>query len=62
MVRLFIDSVRRNGLDQEESLRRHPIIIQSFDENAIRAAGNALPMIPRVLLLGNSAVVTEARI
>src|SRR5438045_6829088 len=35
-VKLFVDVIRKNGLEKPESLRTTPVIIQSFDEEAIR--------------------------
>jgi len=32
MVKLFVESVKKNGLDRPESLKTTPMIIQSFDE------------------------------
>jgi len=51
-VKLFVDLVRKNGLEKPESLRTTPVIIQSFDETAI----------PRVLLTSNDADVATARL
>ena len=62
MVRLFVESIKRNGLDKPDSLRDHPVIIQSFDEEAIRRVANELPSIPRVLLLNSPADLPEARL
>src|SRR6516225_2696159 len=31
-VRIFVDLIRKNGLEKPESLRTTPVIIQSFDE------------------------------
>jgi len=35
-VKLFVDLIRKNGLEKPDSLARTPIIIQSFDETATR--------------------------
>lgn len=61
-VTLFVDIVRKNGLEKPESLKTTPVIIQSFDETAIRRVSKELPTIPRVFLTGNDADVTEARL
>lgn len=50
-VKLFVDAVRRNGLEKPESLRTTPVIIQSFDESAIRRVASELPTIPRIVLI-----------
>jgi Glycerophosphoryl diester phosphodiesterase len=34
--KLFVDLVKKNGLEKPESLKTFPVIIQSFDESAIR--------------------------
>jgi glycerophosphoryl diester phosphodiesterase len=62
MTRLFVESVRRNGLDRPESLRTTPLVIQSFDEPTIRRLATELPTIPRVLLTSNAADLTEERL
>ena len=61
-VRLFVDVIRKNGLEKPESLRTTPVIIQSFDEEAIRRVAVDLPTIPRVFLTEKDEDVTEARI
>jgi len=61
-VKLFVDVIRRNGLEKPASLRTTPVIIQSFDEDAIRRVAADLPTIPRVFLTSKDEDVTEARI
>jgi glycerophosphoryl diester phosphodiesterase len=61
-AKLFIDLIRKNGLEKPESLKRTPIIIQSFDETAIRRVAAELPTIPRVLLVERRGDVSEARL
>jgi len=61
-VKLFVDIVKKNGLDKPESLKTMPVIIQSFDEAAIRRVAVDLPTIPRVFLTAKDEDVTEARI
>src|SRR5262249_25366958 len=61
-VRLFVDLIKKNGLDSAASLKTTPVIIQSFDETAIRRVSTDLPSIPRVFLTSNDADVTEARL
>lgn len=61
-VTLFVDLVRKNGLEKPESLKATPVIIQSFDEAAVRRVAKELPTIPRVFLTSNDADVTEARL
>lgn len=62
MARLFVESVKKNGLDAPESLKTTPIIIQSFDEATIKRMSTELPTIPRVFLTSDEADVTEARL
>src|SRR6476646_130623 len=61
-VKLFVDLIKKNGLEKPESLKTFPVIIQSFDESAIRRVAVDLPTIPRVFLTSKDEVVTEARI
>src|SRR5258708_7415203 len=61
-VKLFVDLMRKNGLEQPESLKTTPVIIQSFDEEAIRRVSIDLPTIPRVFLTSKDEDVTEARL
>jgi len=61
-VKLFVDVIRKNGLDKPESLRTTPVIIQSFDEDAVRRAAAELPTIPRILLIDRDGDVSDARL
>jgi glycerophosphoryl diester phosphodiesterase len=61
-VQLFVDVVKKKGLEKPESLKTTPVIIQSFDEEAIRRVSVALPTIPRVFLTSKDEDVTDARI
>jgi glycerophosphoryl diester phosphodiesterase len=61
MEQLFVAAIRKNGLDTAESLARMPIVIQSFDEEAIRRVAVDLPTIPRVFLTSSDADISEAR-
>jgi glycerophosphoryl diester phosphodiesterase len=51
MVKLFVDSVKKNGLDRPESLKTTPMIVQSFDEPTVRRIAKELPTVPRILLM-----------
>ena len=62
MAKLFVESVKKNGLDTAESLKTTPIIIQSFDEPTIRRMSTDLPNVPRVFLTSDDNDVTEARL
>jgi glycerophosphoryl diester phosphodiesterase len=61
-VKLFVDIVRRNGLEKPESLRATPMIIQSFDEEATRRVATDLPSVPRILLIERDGDVSDARL
>ena len=61
-VKLFVDVVRKTGLNSAASLKKTPVIIQSFDEEAIRRVAADLPTIPRVFLTSKDEDVTEARL
>ena len=60
--KLFVEIIKKNGLDTPASLKTFPVIIQSFDEEAIRRVAVDLPTIPRVFLTSKDEDVTEARI
>src|SRR5919204_4006717 len=61
-LKLFVDIIRKNGLDRPESLEATPVIIQSFDEEAVRRVAKELPTIPRVLLVERDGDVSEPRL
>jgi glycerophosphoryl diester phosphodiesterase len=61
-VALFVDIVRRNRLETPESLRSTPLIIQSFDEEAVRRVAAELPAVPRILLIERDGDVSSARL
>ena len=61
-VKLFVDLIKKNGLDKPESLKTTPVVIQSFDEGAIRRVASELPTIPRVFLTSNDEDVADARL
>jgi len=61
-VKLFVDLIKKNGLEKPESLKITPVIIQSFDIEAVRQVSKDLPTVPRVFLTSNHADVTEAKL
>src|SRR3954468_18328033 len=61
-VKLFVAAVKKNGLEKPGSLQTTPVIIQSFDEEAIRRVAVELPTIPRVFLTSKDEDVSDARI
>jgi glycerophosphoryl diester phosphodiesterase len=64
MERLFVESVHKNGLDRPDSLRKTPLIIQSFDEATVRRIAVDLRAIPRVWLVeaSDGATLTDTRL
>jgi len=63
MVKLFVESVKKNGLDRPESLKTTPMIVQSFDEPTVRRIGQELPGVPRILLMESfGGGMTDARL
>jgi glycerophosphoryl diester phosphodiesterase len=62
MVKVFVDAVRKHGLDRPESLRTTPMIIQSFDEASVRRSASELPVIPRVFLTSDDKDVAGPRL
>jgi glycerophosphoryl diester phosphodiesterase len=62
MVKVFVDAVKKHGLDRPESLRTTPVIIQSFDEATVRRSASELPGIPRVFLTSDDKDVTDPRL
>jgi glycerophosphoryl diester phosphodiesterase len=61
-VKLFVDVVKKTGLNTPESLKKTPVIIQSFDEEAIRRVATDLPTIPRVFLTSKDEDVADPRL
>jgi glycerophosphoryl diester phosphodiesterase len=61
-VKLFVEIIKKNGLEKPESLKTTPVIIQSFDESAIRRVAVELPTVPRVFLTGKDEDVTQPRL
>jgi glycerophosphoryl diester phosphodiesterase len=62
MARIFVDSVRKHGLDRPESLRTTPVIVQSFDRPTIKRMSVELPTVSRVFLTSDDEDVSEARL
>ncbi|MDR1990314.1 MAG: hypothetical protein LBQ09_08810 [Acidobacteriaceae bacterium] len=62
MAAIFVRTIKRLGLDTNESLRQTPIIIQSFDEPTVQRVSKELPTIPRVFLTSHDEDVTDARL
>ncbi|HEY7172478.1 MAG TPA: glycerophosphodiester phosphodiesterase family protein [Vicinamibacterales bacterium] len=62
MEQIFVQTVKRLGLERPESLRETPVIIQSFDWETVRRVSRDLPTIPRVFLTERDEDVAEARL
>jgi glycerophosphoryl diester phosphodiesterase len=62
MEKIFVDLVKKNGLERPESLKETPVIIQSFDWDTVRRVSKDLPTIPRGFLTEKDEDVTEARL
>src|SRR5215471_16517681 len=62
MVKIFVDSVKKLGLDRADSSKSTPVIIQSFDEPSVRRVSVDLPTIPRVFLTERDEDITDARL
>jgi len=62
MVKIFVASVKKMGLERPDSLKATPVIIQSFDEPSVRRVASELPTIPRVFLTERDEDVTDARL
>jgi glycerophosphoryl diester phosphodiesterase len=62
MVKIFVASVKKMGLERPDSLKSTPVIIQSFDEPSVRRVATELPTIPRVFLTEKDDDVTDARL
>ena len=62
MARIFVDSMKKHELDRPESLRKTPVIIQSFDRPTIKRMSVELPTVPRVFLTSEDEDVSDARL
>ncbi|MEQ1731776.1 MAG: glycerophosphodiester phosphodiesterase family protein, partial [Vicinamibacterales bacterium] len=62
MAKLFVDSVKKHGLDTADSLKRTPVIIQSFDRPTIKRMSVELPTVPRVFLTSDDKDITDAQL
>ena len=62
MEHIFVEIIKRNGLEKPDSLKSTPIVIQSFDEASIRRVSRDLPTVPRVLLTTRAEDLTTLRL
>jgi len=62
MAGIFVNWVRKHGLDKPESLRTIPVIVQSFDWTTIKRMSVDLPTVPRVFLTSEDEDVSDARL
>jgi glycerophosphoryl diester phosphodiesterase len=57
IVAVFAEAIRKRNLDITTPVRgRAPVVLQSFDEQAVRDAARLLPNMPRTLLVGSEAM------
>jgi glycerophosphoryl diester phosphodiesterase len=49
--RLFVESLRRNGLAEQGADRRTPLVVQSFDAETLKTLSAEVPTLPRVFLI-----------
>jgi glycerophosphoryl diester phosphodiesterase len=62
MEKLFVAAMRKNRLDTPGSLKATPVVVQSFDEDAIRRVAVDLPAVPRVYLTSRDEDVSAERL
>ena len=62
MTTIFVDSVKKHGLDKADSLRKTPVIIQSFDRPTIKRMSIELPTVPRVFLTSEDTDLSDERL
>lgn len=62
MAKIFVDSVKKHRLDTAESLKKTPVIIQSFDRPTIKRMSVELPTVPRVYLTSDEKDITDAQL
>lgn len=62
MAKLFVESVKKHGLDTAESLKKTPVTIQSFDRPTIKRMSVELPSVPRVFLTSDEKDITDAQL
>lgn len=59
IVGLFADTVKRRGLMATLPDGRPRLVVQSFDEQAVRDLATALPNVPRTFLIGGGTPATK---
>ena len=60
IVAVFAAALKRRGLDVETAIKgRAPLVIQTFDEQALRDAARQLPKVPRTMLIGGEALAAR---
>jgi glycerophosphoryl diester phosphodiesterase len=62
MAAIFVASIKKHGLDRPESLRKMPVIVQSFDRPTIKQMSTELPTVPRVFLTSSDADVSDEQL
>jgi glycerophosphoryl diester phosphodiesterase len=60
IVAVFAEAIRKRNLDITTPIRgRAPVVLQSFDEQAVRDASRLLPNMPRTMLIGSDAMAEK---
>jgi len=59
IVAVFADAVKRRGLAMMLQDGKPRLVVQSFDEQAVRDLARALPQVPRTFLIGGGAPATR---
>ena len=54
--------MKKNKIDTPESLKKTPVIIQSFDRPTIKRMSVELPTVPRVFLTSDEKDITDAQL
>jgi glycerophosphoryl diester phosphodiesterase len=62
MTNIFVESVKKHGLHTPESLKRTPVVIQSFDRPTIKRMSMELPSVPRVYLTEDDEDLAQDRL
>lgn len=62
MAKIFVESVKKHRLDTAASLKKTPVIIQSFDRPTIKRMSVELPTVPRVYLTSDEKDITDAQL
>jgi len=60
IAKVFADAIARRGFDTTRPVRgRAPLVLQSFDVQAVRDLARLLPDVPRTMLIGSEGMAKE---